>query len=105
MTMQIEIRNILLITALLFGLGVMPYSAAEDSPMDKADAAVANILFDYEYSEEYASYVVKEDGFVDVTFAKNIPNELYSELVNKLNNHPDINGVLAGTTGAYCARF
>ena len=103
--MKIEIKNVLIFIVLLFGSGIAPFSAAEDSPMDKADAAVANILFDYEYSEEYTSYMVKDDGFVDVTFAKNIPKKLYSEILNKLNNHPDINGVLAGTTGAYCKRF
>jgi ABC-type sugar transport system substrate-binding protein len=98
-------QGVLLVTVFVFGVSMATLVVAEEGPMDKADAAVANILFDYDYSEEYASYAVKEDGFVDVTFAKNTPDELYSEILNKLNNHPDINGVLAGKTGAYCSRF
>ena len=97
-----------LLTAGLIILSVLELtscSITSDLPQNNADAAVANILFDYEYSEEYTSYLVRDNGFVDVTFAQNIPTDLYNEIVSKLNNHPDIKGVLAGTTGSYCARF
>lgn len=100
-----SVKNSILVNFFLLAICIAAISVADESPMDKADSAVANILFDYEYSEEYTSYVVKEDGFVDVTFASNTPDELYSEILNKLNNHPDIDGVLAGKTGAYCSRF
>jgi len=56
---------------------------SEDA-LSKADAAVANILFEYDGSEEFASYVVSDSGFVDIIFANNIPNKLYSEILNKL---------------------
>ena len=97
-----------LLTAALIMLcvpGLTSCSVTSDVSQNNADAAVANILFDYEYSEEYTSYLVRDNGFVDVTFAQNIPTDLYNEIVSKLNNHPDIKGVLAGTTGSYCARF
>lgn len=103
--MRTIIRYLLVSAVLLFGFNLASLSFADEDPKDRADSAVANILFEYEYSEEYTSYMVKEDGFVDVTFAQNIPDKLYSEILSKLNNHPDINGVLAGTTGAYCNRF
>lgn len=104
-SMKSRVHVLLVPVILLTAICLTNLSMADDSPLDKADEAVANILFDYEYSEEYTSYAVKEDGFVDVTFAQNIPDKLYSEILSKLNNHPDINGVLAGKTGAYCARF
>lgn len=103
--MKNKVSLYLFLAVIVTGFGTMSFSYAEDSALDKADEAVANILFDYEYSEEYTSYLVKDDGFVDVTFAQNTPDKLYSEILGKLNNHPDINGVLAGKTGAYCSRF
>lgn len=70
--------------------------------LDKADAAVADILFDYDGSSEFASYAIDESGNVDMTLASDIPDELYIELLDRLKSHPDINGVLAGKTGAAC---
>lgn len=71
----------------------------------KADNAVANILFDYDGAETYTTYVVDEDGYVDITFASNIPDALYSELLQKLKDNTDIKGVLAGTSGPACSLF
>ena len=77
---------------------------AEDAEY-KADSAVADILFEYDGSEEFASYSINSKGFVDITFAKNMPDEMYSEIMNKLRNHPDIDGVLGGKTGPMCGIF
>ncbi|KPK37321.1 MAG: hypothetical protein AMJ69_11915 [Gammaproteobacteria bacterium SG8_47] len=74
---------------------------AEDAQA-KADAAVAHVLFDYEGSFEFVSYAVNEKGFVDVTFARNIPDALYREILTKLQNHPDVDGVLSGKGGPPC---
>ena len=76
-----------------------------ESAGSKADLAVAEILFEYDGAEEFASYKVAEDGFVDITFAVNTPDSLYSEILGKLNSHTDINGVLAGKTGSFCSLF
>ena len=92
-------RHYLLAAVLMFS--VLSVTAVADK-LDNADAAVANILFDYEGSEQFATYIIKEDGFVDITFARNMPDKLYSEILAKLNNHPDINGVLAGKGGPVC---
>lgn len=79
--------------------------ALADNELDKADSAVADVLFDYDGAEEFASYSVSESGFVDITFASNIPTPLYGEIVRKLKNHQDIDGVLAGNTGPICTLF
>ena len=73
--------------------------------LEKADAAVANILFEYDGSNEFASYRISEDGFVDIVFARNTPDKLYSEILNRLQNHPDIRDVLAGKGGPVCRLF
>lgn len=73
--------------------------------LNNADAAVANILFEYDGSEEFATYIIKEDGFVDITFARNMPDKLYGEILTKLKSHADIKGVLAGRGGPICKLF
>lgn len=70
--------------------------------LTRVDAAVANILFDFDGADEFASYRVNEDGFVDIVFARNMPDKVYSELLTRLQNHPDISGVLAGKGGPAC---
>jgi len=75
-----------------------------DSELDKASAAVTGILFDFS-ADEFTSYNVKEDGWVDITFARNTPDNLYSDILSKLKSHPDIKGVLAGKGGPSCPLF
>lgn len=77
---------------------------AEDA-LSRADAAVANILFEYDGSEQFASYSISERGDVNITFAENMPDELYAEIVTKLSSHPDIHSVLAGKGGPSCGFF
>ena len=87
--------------AAVFMFSTMSVTVVADE-LDNADAAVTGILFDYEGSEEFATYIIKDDGFVDITFARNMPDKLYGEILAKLNNHPDIHGVLAGKGGPVC---
>ncbi len=93
-----------LVTVLLATLIFAAPVVASDAEY-KADSAVADILFEYDGSEQYASYAVNEDGFVDITFASNIPDELYSEILGRLKKHKDIDGVLAGSSGPACSLF
>lgn len=93
------LRSLLLVVVLC---GVVAPLHAEQDVRGKADAAVADILFDYEGAEEFASYAVRDDGFVDITFARNMPDALYSELLEKLQHHARIPGVLAGKSGRAC---
>jgi hypothetical protein len=69
-----------------------------------ATNAVTAILFE-EDAEEFTSYRVSERGHVDVTFARNTPDAIYSRILNKLKHHQDISGVLAGKSGPVCRRF
>ena len=85
---------------LLFGNALY----AEDA-LSKADSAVANILFDYDGASEFATYVVKEDGFVNITFARNVPEDLYGEILTKLQSHQDIKGVLPDKGGPVCRLY
>ena len=70
---------------------------------DKADLAVANILFDYSQGdEEYASYRTDEHGYAYVTFALNIPDKLYNEILTTMQNHPDIRDLIFDKGGPRC---
>jgi hypothetical protein len=94
--------SLLLALVLLAGI---PSSALAGEAQDKADLAVANILFDYDGANEFASYRVNDSGFVDITFASNMPDALYSEILDRLQHNPDIGGVLAGRGGSACSFF
>lgn len=96
-----KISLLFLVLALL--IGGAPASASESEA--KAGEAVANVLFDFDGSNEFVSYFVRPDGFVDAVFARNTPEPLYTEVVAKLRAHPDIKGVLAGRGGPVCSRF
>jgi len=91
----------LLFFALLLNLS-LPLHADE---LGKADSAVANLLFEYDGSEEYATYKANEDGSVDLIFASNTPDDLYEDILTKLQNHPDITSVLASKGGPACKAF
>ena len=90
---------ILLVCSMMISTAVY----AEVDKQSKADAAVANILFDYDYGSEFATYRVNEDGFVDIIMARNTPEKFYSEILNRLQNHPDIDGVMPSKSGPACS--
>lgn len=75
---------------------------AEEDKQSKADLAVANILFDYDFGSEFASYRVDENGFVDLVMASNTPSTIYSEILTRMQNHPDIDDVMASKSGPAC---
>jgi hypothetical protein len=80
-------------------------SAVLADELDRADAAVATVLFEFEGSEEYASYRANEDGSVDLIFARNTPDALYEAILTRLQKHPDISSVLASKGGPACRLF
>lgn len=94
----------ILLPLLLLGLlHLTPVTAAGTPEYDKAHLAVSNILFDYEQpGYEFASFRVNDDGFVDILFAENMPDDLYGEILTKMQNHPDIDGVLSSKGGPAC---
>jgi len=97
---------VMLKTLIMFVISLSVFVAAVPAHADnrqfEAESAVSEILFDYDGAETYATYVVADDGFVEITFASNIPDELYSEILQRLRQHENIPGVLAGTTGPAC---
>lgn len=91
---------------LLIGLGcalLAPLAQAQDAAA-RAEQAVADILFDAN-ADDFTTYRVSAHGFVDINFARNTPDPIYSDLLAKLKSHPDIRGVLAGKSLAPCKRF
>ena len=98
-----NMKQLRIIILLLCSLSLSSPLQADE--LDKADAAVANVLFEYDGSEEYASYKANEDGSVDLIFANNTPDTLYEDIITKLQNHPDITSVLASQGGPACKAF
>lgn len=101
--MRSKFARYLLVVLMVCGIAGAGPVLAEDA-LSKTNAAVTSVLFEYD-ADEFASYGVRDDGFLDITFARNTPDALYSEILNKLQNHPDIKGVLAGRGGPSCPRF
>lgn len=101
--MNDKLKSLALIIALLLPATFNTALAAGERL--RADAAVADVLFDYDGAEQFATYLVRDDGFVDITFARNMPDPLYSEILNRLQEHEDISGVLAGKGGPTCRLF
>ena len=96
------IKQIALISIFSVTLLASSFSCAEEDRQAKADLAVANILFEYDYGSEFASYRVDDNGFVDILMARNTPDEIYAEVLTRMQNHPDIDGVLASKSGPAC---
>jgi len=99
------IRIILLGVFLLLAVCGGFAESNEGSSKDSADSAVANILFDYDGGSEFASYTVNDSGFVDIRFARDMPDALYAEILTKLQNDKSITGVLSSKTGPICGLF
>jgi hypothetical protein len=86
----------------IFATGWLITPAGAEDAMLQADEAVADILFDYDFDASFASYSANDNGFVSISFASDMPDELYSEVLNRLKKHPEIKGVLAGKTLPPC---
>ena len=96
-------NRIKLFSALIFiSITFSATSWAEEDKQSKADIAVANILFDYEYGSEFASYRVDENGFVDLIMATNTPDNVFSEILTRMQNHLDIDDVMSSKSGPAC---
>lgn len=98
-------RSLRIVLSLLIPLFLTgPWTAQADDAVSKTSTAATGILFDYDASD-FASYRIRDDGHLEITFARNTPDALYGEILGKLQNHPDIKGVLAGKDGPNCSRF
>jgi len=91
-----------LLLLILFS-SLISFNTNADTVQNKADLAVANILFDYSQGdEEYASYRTDEHGYAYVTFALNIPDKLYGEILTAMQQHPDIRDLIFDKGGPRC---
>ena len=104
--MRFKLRSYLFAVIMVYGITAANTLLAEDSKdlNSKATDAVTEILFDADI-DDLASYKINDKGFLDITFANNTPDLLYSLMLNKFLHHPDIKGVLAGRGGPACSRF
>ncbi|WP_017940341.1 MULTISPECIES: hypothetical protein [unclassified Thioalkalivibrio] len=69
-----------------------------------SEDALAQILFDYE-ADAFTAYNMRRNGTVDITFARDVPDGLYSQMVDDLRAHPDIRNVRSARTGPACGLF
>lgn len=99
------IRVLILLSLLVLCSCVSNVQSTDKDAQAIADSAVANILFDYDGSSEFASYTINESGFVDIIFAKDMPDNLYGEILTKLQNTKEISGVLSSKSGPICGLF
>ncbi|MCB1734131.1 MAG: hypothetical protein H6981_05575 [Gammaproteobacteria bacterium] len=101
MTHSLLLRRLVQIpmVVLLMAFPTLFMSAGADP--NRASAALADILFDMDL--ENVSYALRTDGFVDITFGAAVSNADYQEAIQRMRDHPDIPGVLAGRGSAnYC---
>ena len=54
---------------------VFSFAITQAGILSKVDAAVANILFDVNDSDPFASYCVNADGLVNIVFASNMADK------------------------------
>lgn len=66
---------------------------------EKADIAVAEILFDRELDQQ-ASYNIHKDGHVEIEFTKNVKPNIYTLAVERMRQHPNIKSVYAVQSGS-----
>lgn len=70
----------------------------ERETQNRADAAVAGILFENDLSEA-ASYDVHNNGYVVIKFAESVPMKKYTKVVRMLRSNQAIHGVFAEQQG------
>ncbi|WP_018938138.1 MULTISPECIES: hypothetical protein [unclassified Thioalkalivibrio] len=69
-----------------------------------SEDALSHILFDYD-ADAFTAYNMRRSGRVDITFARDVPDGLYSEMMDDLRAHPDIRSVRSARTGPACGLF
>jgi len=91
--------KLIIFSLLFFSITALLTVSADNN--EKIDSTVAHLLFD-EGLSEVSSYKVRSDGLVDIVFPSDMPNEVYSEILNQLKNNEAIPAVLAGKGGQAC---
>lgn len=69
--------------------------------LEESEDALTNLLFDEKM--ENVSYSFRSDGFVDILFGVDVPEQEYVRIVELIRKNPSIPGVLSGRgSGNYC---
>ncbi len=66
---------------------------------NKADAVVANLLFDNDLNDK-ASYNISKSGSVTIKFSESVKEKDYTKIVNLLRSNTSVDGVYAEQSGA-----
>lgn len=77
------------VTTLCLALLALPALASQTA----AESALREILRTEQITN--VSYVVHADGFIHIVFSGRMLDEDYDRVLQRLNSHPDIPGVLA----------
>ena len=94
----------MVLSLLLAGLvGCAGSQVATESAMQSEDA-VAAILFEYG-ADGFTTYKVERSGAVEVSFARDTPDEVFNELVDVLRAHPDTGRVRVDRSAPACGLF
>lgn len=86
-----------LLLSLSLGLLALPTLAGKTA----AESALREILRTEQITN--VSYVVHEDGFIHIVFSGRMMDQDYDRVLERLNRHPEIPGVLAAReTDVFC---
>lgn len=79
-------------------------SPAANAGKAEAEQAVMEVMFEFDQiSSEHYLFTVRSDGFVDLTLDDAITGDLLTRVLDALESHPAIKGVLL-TTADVCAK-
>lgn len=76
----------------------------ERAKQDQVDSLVASALFEADLDTE-ASYNIRKDGVVMISFAESAKFEEYNNVVESLRANPAIGGIYAEQSGAEVCPF
>jgi len=90
---------VLMIYTLLSGCaGNNAITQEEVEKQNTADATVAGLLFEHEL-DTFASYNIRNNGFVVIKFDESVSRSKYTEVVNTLRSSAGLKGVRAEQSG------
>ena len=104
MKTRLSLPALILVLSLAIALTGCATTHANTPEALASEDALSQILFDHE-ADAFTAYNMRRSGRVDITFARDVPDGLYSEMMDDLRAHPDIRGVRSARTGPACGLF
>lgn len=94
-----KIALLIMISSLFIGCSADDVLTKKEMQIQsKADAIVANMLFDNDLNDK-ASYNISKSGSVTIKFAESVKEKNYTKIVNLLRSNKSIDGVYAEQSG------